>query len=125
MDVGPFFFTQPIPTQPNPSTYGPNPTQDANTKTQPMRIDARCTNWGSLCPWTIVWCCLCDATFIRFSRTPTCDRHRHRPMASTASRGNNLAVTNSIVVFSSSHLKHVVQFLHRTSSCTDFTGKLI
>ena len=55
-------------------------------------------------PWGIVWCCLCDPTFCRFSRTPTCDRHsgsvcvchrhrqtqtdrqtdRHRPMASTA-----------------------------------------
>jgi len=23
-----------------------------------------------------VWCCLCDPTFSRFSRTPTCDRHR-------------------------------------------------
>jgi len=35
-----------------------------------------------------VWCCLCDPTFSRFSRTPTCDRQtqtdRHRPMASTA-----------------------------------------
>jgi len=35
-----------------------------------------------------VWCCLCDPTFCRFSRTPTCDRRtrtdRHRPMASTA-----------------------------------------
>jgi len=34
------------------------------------------------------WCYLCDPTFSRFSRTPTCDRHRqtdrHRPMASTA-----------------------------------------
>ena len=30
MDVGPFFFTQP-----NPSTYGPNPTHDASTRTQP------------------------------------------------------------------------------------------
>ena len=27
-------------------------------------------------PWAIVWCCLCDPTFSRFSRTPTCDRHR-------------------------------------------------
>ena len=24
-------------------------------------------------PWAIVWCCLCDPTFSRFSRTPTCD----------------------------------------------------
>jgi len=24
-------------------------------------------------PWAIVWCCLCDPTFNRFSRTPTCD----------------------------------------------------
>jgi len=23
--------------------------------------------------WAIVWCCLCDLTFSRFSRTPTCD----------------------------------------------------
>jgi len=30
MDMGPFFFTQP-----NPSTYGPNPTHDASTRTQP------------------------------------------------------------------------------------------
>ena len=36
----------------------------------------------------IVWCCLCDPTFSRFSRTPTCDRQTdtdgHRAMASTA-----------------------------------------
>jgi len=33
-----------------------------------------------------VWCSLCDPTFSRFSRTPTCDRQtdRHRHMASTA-----------------------------------------
>ena len=30
----------------------------------------------------LVWCCLCDPTFSRFSKTPTCDRHRR--MASTA-----------------------------------------
>ena len=29
-------------------------------------------------------CCFYDPLFSRFSRTPTCDRHRHRPMASTA-----------------------------------------
>jgi len=36
----------------------------------------------------VVWCCLCHPTFIRFSRTPTCDRQTRtdsqRPMASTA-----------------------------------------
>ena len=32
-----------------------------------------------------MWCCLCDPTFSRHSRTPTCDRHRQtQPMASTA-----------------------------------------
>ena len=41
-----------------------------------------------------MWCCLCDPTFSRFSRTPTCDRETdrqtdgrtdgHRAMASTA-----------------------------------------
>ena len=42
-------------------------------------------------PGDIVWCCLwCDPMFCRFSRTPACDRHRHRqtdghrPVASTA-----------------------------------------
>jgi len=25
-------------------------------------------------PWAIVWFCLCDPMFSRFSRTPTCDR---------------------------------------------------
>jgi len=40
-------------------------------------------------PWAIVWCCLCNPVFSRFSRIPTCDRqtqtdrHRHRPMDST------------------------------------------
>jgi len=34
MDMGPFFFTQPNP-QKNSSTYGHNPTHDANTRTQP------------------------------------------------------------------------------------------
>ena len=37
-------------------------------------------------PWAIVWCCFCDPTFRRFSRTPTCDGQmdRHRAMASTS-----------------------------------------
>ena len=28
---------------------------------------------GNQSPWGIVWCCLCDPLFSRFSRTPTCD----------------------------------------------------
>ena len=28
--------------------------------------------------WAIVWCCLCDRTFIRFCRTPTCDGRTNR-----------------------------------------------
>jgi len=27
-------------------------------------------------PLAIVWCCLCDPVFRRFSRTPTCDRRK-------------------------------------------------
>jgi len=40
-------------------------------------------NW---IPWAIVWCCLRDPTFSRFSRAPTCDRQTdgHRATASTA-----------------------------------------
>ena len=36
-------------------------------------------------PWAIVWCGLCDPTFSRFNRTPTCDERTdgHRAMAST------------------------------------------
>jgi len=52
--------------------------------------------------WAIVWCCLCDPTFSRFNRTPTCDGQTdgrtdgHRAMASTAdayiaSRGSGVA----------------------------------
>ena len=48
--------------------------------------------------WAIVRCCLCDATFICFCRTPTCDGRTdgHRAMASTAdayiaSRGSGVA----------------------------------
>jgi len=33
-------------------------------------------------PGAIVWCCLCDLTFSRFSRTLTCDRHRQTDMDS-------------------------------------------
>ena len=45
-------------------------------------------------PWTIVWCCFCDPTFSRFSRTPTCDRHRQtqahgKYRGCIASRGKN------------------------------------
>jgi len=29
-------------------------------------------------PWAIVWRCLCDTVFSRFSRTPTCDRQTDR-----------------------------------------------
>ena len=49
-------------------------------------------------PWGIVWCCLCDPTFCRFSRTPTCDRRtdtdRHRPMASTTDAQHRTVKTN-------------------------------
>jgi len=62
----------------------------------PGRISRRSLATENYTPWGIVWCCLCDPTFCRFSRTPTCDRHRrtqtdrqtdrhrHRPMATTA-----------------------------------------
>ena len=48
--------------------------------------------------WAIVWCCLCDPTFSRFSRTPTCDDRQTDGRTETghgcyrgciASRGNN------------------------------------
>jgi hypothetical protein len=35
MDMGPFFFTQPNPTQPTSLQTQPNPTHDASRKTQP------------------------------------------------------------------------------------------
>jgi len=39
----------------------------------PGRISPRSLASENYSPWAIVWCCLCDATFSRFSRTPTCD----------------------------------------------------
>ena len=57
----------------------------------PGRILRRSLASENQSPWAIVWCCLCNPLFSRFSRTPTCVRRtrtdRHRPMASTA-RGN-------------------------------------
>ena len=52
----------------------------------PGRISWRSLATENYTPWGIVWCCLCDPTFSRFSRTPTCDGQtdRHRPVASTA-----------------------------------------
>jgi len=44
----------------------------------PGRISRRSLASENESPWGIVWCCLCDPTFCRFSRTPACDRHRHR-----------------------------------------------
>jgi len=37
------------------------------------RISRRSLASENQSPWTIVWCCLCDPTFSRFSRTPTRD----------------------------------------------------
>jgi len=44
----------------------------------PGRISRRSLASGNRNPWAIVWCCLCDPTFSRFSRTPTCDRQTDR-----------------------------------------------
>ena len=43
----------------------------------PGRISRRSLATEKYSPCTIVFCCLCDLMFSRFSRTPTCDRHRH------------------------------------------------
>jgi len=58
------------------------------------RISRRSLSSEKYSPWAIVWCCLCDPLFSRFSRTPTCDGQTdgqtdgrtdgHRAMASTA-----------------------------------------
>ena len=40
----------------------------------PGRISRRSLASENQSPWAIVWCCLCDPTFSRFSRTPTYDR---------------------------------------------------
>ena len=42
----------------------------------PGRISRRSLTSENQSPWAIVWCCLCDPMFSRFSITPTCDRHR-------------------------------------------------
>ena len=42
--------------------------------------------------WAIMWHCLCDPTFSRFSRTPACDRQTHDYgiyLASMVSRGKS------------------------------------
>ena len=44
----------------------------------PGRISRRSLAPENQSPWGIVWCCLCDRAFCRFSRTPACDRHGHR-----------------------------------------------
>ena len=61
----------------------------------PGRISRRSLASENQSPWGIVWCGLCDPTFCRFSRTPTCDRRtdRHRPMASTAYAQNHAVKT--------------------------------
>ena len=57
----------------------------------PGRISRRSLAPENQSPCGIVWCCLCDPTFCRFSKTPACDRQTdtdgHRPMASTRMHG--------------------------------------
>ena len=43
----------------------------------PGRLSRKSLASENQSPWGIVWCCLCDPTFCRFSRTPSCDRHGH------------------------------------------------
>ena len=43
----------------------------------PVRISKRFLASENQSLWAIVWRCLRHPTFSRFSRTPTCDRHRH------------------------------------------------
>jgi len=50
----------------------------------PGRISQRSFALENQIPWALVWCCLCDPTYSRFSRTLTCDTQRHMAMASTA-----------------------------------------
>ena len=77
-----------------------------------------------------MWCCLCDPTFCRFSRTPACDRQTdtdgHRPMASTADaqhravkiRHNVNLLTNRFYKIWNLHL-HDPQQDARRMLCTD------
>ena len=44
----------------------------------PGRISRRSLASENWTPWAIVWCYLCDPTFSRFSRTPTCDGRTDR-----------------------------------------------
>ena len=62
--------------------------------THPAWISLRSLVWKNYSPSAIVWFCLCDSVFSRFSRTPTCDRHRRTQghkifRASIASCGKN------------------------------------
>ena len=43
----------------------------------PGRISQRSLASENQSPWGIVWCCLCDPTFCRYSRTPACDRRTY------------------------------------------------
>ena len=49
----------------------------------PGGISRRCLASENNSPWATVWYCLCDSTFSRFSRTPTCDGQTdgHKVMA--------------------------------------------
>jgi len=69
----------------------------------PGRISRRSLASQNYSPSAIVWFCLCDSVFSRFSRTPTCDRQTdtdrrtqghsiHR--ATIASRVNNDDINN-------------------------------
>ena len=64
--------------QPDICRKSPILTHPALVGGDPGRISWRSFASENQSAWAIVWCCLCDPTFSRFSRTPTCDRQTQR-----------------------------------------------